>query len=102
MTDIRKNIYHIADNITDFEKMTGQSYGKLCINEECLPVLCCQLTAGSVVNIKPELVLEAFCGYAGIEYNPFAYQIHRLEMYADSNGELVTMENYDAISELGG
>lgn len=102
MTDIRKNIYHIADNITDFEKMTGQSYGKLCINEEYLPVLCCQLTAGSVVNIKPELVLEAFCGYAGIEYNPFAYQIHRLEMYADSNGELVTMENYDAISELGG
>ncbi len=100
--DIRKNIYHISDNIVDFEKMTGQNYGKLCINQECLPILYCTLTAGSVINIKPELVLEAFCNYSGIAYNLFSYQIHRLEMYADLNGELVTMANYNVISELGG
>ena len=42
-----------------------------------------RLSAGSAVNIKPELVLEAFFSYIGQDYNPFAFQIHRIEMYAD-------------------
>lgn len=102
IVNIRNNIYYIADNITEFEKMTGQSYGELSISEECLPILYCQLTAGSVVNIKPELVLEAFCNYSGIEYNKFAYQIHRLEMYADADGKLIPMSDYNALGQVGG
>ena len=46
-----------------------------------------QITTGSVVNIKPELIIEAFCKYAGIEFQPFAYQIHRIEVYADLNAD---------------
>ena len=46
-----------------------------------------QLTTGSVVNIKPELIMEAFCKYAGVEYIPFAYQLHRMEVYGDKNGD---------------
>lgn len=42
-----------------------------------------RLSAGSVVNIKPELVLEAFFSYLGSEYNPLAFQIHRMQMYSD-------------------
>lgn len=44
-----------------------------------------QLICGSVVNIKPEQVMEAFYGYLGQEYQRFAYQIHRLELYTDTN-----------------
>lgn len=41
------------------------------------------LSAGSVNNIKPDTVMEAFYTYLGREYNPYAYQVHRLETYAD-------------------
>lgn len=41
------------------------------------------LSAGSVSNIRPDTVMEAFYSYIGREYNPYAYQIHRLETFAD-------------------
>ena len=41
------------------------------------------LSAGSVNNIKPDTVMEAFYAYLGREYNPYAYQVHRLETFAD-------------------
>lgn len=41
------------------------------------------LSSGSVNNIKPELIMEAFYTFMGKEYNPYAYQFHRLETYAD-------------------
>lgn len=41
------------------------------------------LSAGSVNNIKPDTVMEAFYAYLGKEYNPYAYQVHRLETFAD-------------------
>jgi radical SAM-linked protein len=44
-----------------------------------------QLSCGSVVNIKPEQVMEAFYGFLGKEYNPFAWQLHRIELYTDTN-----------------
>lgn len=45
-----------------------------------------QLSSGSVDNLKPELVMEAFLNYIDIEYNPYAFQIHRLDVYTrDSN-----------------
>lgn len=46
-----------------------------------------QLATGSVNNLKPELVMEAFCKQEGIEFNPFAYQVHRMEVYADMGDE---------------
>ncbi len=42
-----------------------------------------RLCSGSVDNLKPELVMKAFCLYVNIEYNPLAYQIHRMEVYAN-------------------
>lgn len=46
-----------------------------------------QLSSGSVKNLKPELVLEAFAAYAGVELKPFALLIHRDEIYADRTSE---------------
>ncbi len=51
-----------------------------------------RVSAGSVVNIKPELVLEAVCRFMDVEYQRFAFRIHRLETYMrDGNGELVSL-----------
>lgn len=46
-----------------------------------------QVACGSVNNLKPELVLEAFAKEAGIELAPFALEICRLEVYADLGDE---------------
>lgn len=55
------------------------------------------LAAGSVQNTKPELVLEAFCGFCGIQLEPFALMVHREELYADLGTEeerrLVSLED---------
>ena len=48
-----------------------------------------RLAAGSAVNIKPELVLEAFLEFCGIEYEELAFQIHRANMYSD----VITLKN---------
>lgn len=56
-----------------------------------------QLAAGSVENLKPELVMQAFCKYAGISQEDMELTYHRLEMYADVGSEgdrkLVTLES---------
>ena len=81
-------IYHIETEIAAFCDDTKNEYGRLEIDTSFYkPVIYCQLTAGSVVNIKPELVLEAVMQMNGFEYNPLDYQIHRLEMYADETAK---------------
>lgn len=42
-----------------------------------------QLAAGSVQNLKPGLVMKAFCNYLEEEFSERAYEECRLEMYAD-------------------
>lgn len=97
IVDIRENIYQITDSLQEFEAFTGISYGAAALDPvEYSPVLYMQLTAGSVVNIKPELVIEALCRQAGEEYDWLSYQIHRMEMYADMDavkGEVHTMSS---------
>ena len=46
-----------------------------------------KLASGSADNLKPELLLEAFCRYAGQEYDPCGFSICRLELYAREGGE---------------
>lgn len=56
-----------------------------------------QLSTGSVHNLKPELVMEAFARFLGTELDPFALMIHREEVYADLGEEeqrrLISLEN---------
>lgn len=56
-----------------------------------------QLSTGSVHNLKPDLVMEAFAQFLGTELAPFSFMIHREEVYADLGGEvmrkLISLEN---------
>lgn len=46
------------------------------------------LASGSKMNLKPELVVEALCSYAGVEFNRYDYRIHRIETYMGERDEL--------------
>lgn len=56
-----------------------------------------QVAAGSAENLKPGLVMEAFCRHLGAEPEEFRFQYHRLEMYADigesGKRKLISLEN---------
>jgi radical SAM-linked protein len=56
-----------------------------------------QLAAGSVNNLKPDLVVEAFTKYLGISLPPFSLFINRDEIYADLGSEderkLISLED---------
>lgn len=88
IVDIKPNIYFIDNDFDAFKNNTKIDYSNLKLDTDFYkPVLYCQLTSGSVVNIKPELVLEAIANMNGFEYNSLDYQIHRLEMYADETAK---------------
>lgn len=56
-----------------------------------------QLAAGSVENLKPDLVMQAFCEYVGSPVASSVFHYHRVEMYADAGTDglrkLVTLES---------
>lgn len=56
-----------------------------------------QLAAGSVENLKPGLVMEAFCKFLGMENSIPPYILWRLEMYAHdetaSGSSFISLEN---------
>ena len=56
-----------------------------------------QLDTGSASNLKPELVMEAFCNENGILYNPFAWQVNRLEIYSrdDTSKRLISLDRLE-------
>lgn len=74
--DLKKLVY-------DFQILAPQERFFSC------PAFYMKLSTGSTDNIKPELVLETFYGYAGVPYEPFAMQIHRKDLYfTDKDGHL--------------
>ncbi len=60
-------------------------------NNLCIYVM---LSAGNENHIRPELLMKAFHEYAGIEYDQYEYQVHRLEAYARREQELVPIYDY--------
>ena len=58
-----------------------------------------QVACGSVNNLKPELVMEAFAKDADLELAPFALEVCRLEVYADLGDE--TIKKLVPLEELG-
>ena len=58
-----------------------------------------QVACGSVNNLKPELVMEAFAKETGIELSPFALEVCRLEVYADLGDEVT--KKLIPLEELG-
>lgn len=95
-------IFEWAFNIESFQKKQREKKEPICPmqriwEEGLLPICYLRLSCGSSSNLKPELVMEAFCQWLQIEYMPLAFQIHRLETYAnmEEDGEkLVPLEKY--------
>lgn len=56
------------------------------------PAFYLNVCTGSTDNLKPELVLEAFYAYMGLDFNPYAVQIHRKDVYyTDTDGMKKTL-----------
>jgi radical SAM-linked protein len=55
-----------------------------------------QVASGSFENLKPELVMQAFCEFIDFEPKEFALMIHRKELYAnigdEENIQLIALE----------
>jgi len=89
LLNIRPMIYLYGRGMEEFCQMQRQLGGPECpkqmVFEEGLTPICYLRTAcGSSLNLKPDLVMEAFCEWLGIEYLPFAFQVHRLETYTET------------------
>lgn len=54
------------------------------------------LASGSILNLKPELVIEALCKQAGITYNRYNYRVHRLETYM---GERTSLQSLGTVGK---
>ncbi len=50
-----------------------------------------QVSAGSVLNIKPELLLSDFFSFAGEAFDPYTFARWRLEMYTGEKGQLIPL-----------
>lgn len=61
-----------------------------------------RLSQGSVHNLKPELVMEAFARFMGEELSPMALLVHRLEVYAQPDGEGGELRSLEELGERVG
>lgn len=84
--DLKAYIYKMAFTGESFEKEVGRSLpATVADTYENGQKVYLQLICGSVVNLKPEQVMEAFYDYLKLPFDRFAWQIHRLELYTDTN-----------------
>ncbi len=70
--DLKEGIYELASDGPDAVRMT--------------------VNASSSGNIKPGMVMDAFCSFADVEIPAGSYQIIKLETYTDLAGEFVPLD----------
>ena len=51
-----------------------------------------RVATGSVENLKPELVMQAFCNYIGVELEEVSFTHHRLDVFAKENDKFVSLD----------
>lgn len=100
LMDIKPFIYYFSFDKADFNKQVNRkenTNASVADTYENGITLYLRLATGSVTNIKPELVMEAFCQYIGIAFNKYAWGYHRLEVYAnmgkDDEREFVPLDD---------
>ncbi|MCC8045195.1 MAG: TIGR03936 family radical SAM-associated protein [Clostridiales bacterium] len=60
-----------------------------------------KLAAGSVANLKPELVMDTYLNTQSVSCDPFAYEINRCEIYADVGSDGVRdLKSLYALGEI--
>lgn len=67
-----------SEKLMDLKKLIYD----FCAEGEENPCFFLRVCTGSTDNVKPELVLDAFYRYLGLEFDERAVQIHRLDVYA--------------------
>lgn len=84
--DIRPMIYELDArqdagiySVSPFSERDGYS-GRRHISIHC--------ATGSTENLKPGAVLELFCDYMGYEYDPYGFQIVRIDTFAEDGRSL--------------
>ena len=77
-----------SEKVMDFKKLV---YDFHISAENGRPVFYLKVCTGSTDNLKPELVLSAFYEFMGQTLNPFAIQIHRIDVYGEVEGRLVSL-----------
>lgn len=68
-----------SEKVMDLKQLV---YDFKILEEQGKPVFYLKVCTGSTNNLKPELVLQAFYEFLSLEYQEFAFQIHRLDVYA--------------------
>ncbi|SFR97680.1 TIGR03936 family radical SAM-associated protein [Anaeromicropila populeti] len=53
-----------------------------------------KVAAGSVNNLKPDLIMEAFYQFLGKELSPFSYQYHRIDLYAQKEDRFISLDDF--------
>ncbi len=59
--------------------------------EKDSPVFYLYVSAGSVDNVKPELVLSAFYESMGEAFDPLSVQVHRIDVYGKADGSFLSL-----------
>ncbi|MCI9416011.1 MAG: DUF2344 domain-containing protein [Eubacterium sp.] len=72
-----------SEKILDLKKLVYDFRVQI---EQHSPVFYLKLSAGSVDNVKPEIVLSAFYRFLGESFDPLSVQIHRLDVYGETDG----------------
>ncbi|KMZ54944.1 putative radical SAM domain protein [Dorea sp. D27] len=62
------------------------------VNEDSIYLL---LATGSEQNLKPDLVMETYVRYMGMDIKKIPVHYHRLEVYARKDGNLVPLEKLE-------
>ena len=60
-----------------------------------------RLTAGSVENIKPEFLMDAFFKSQGKELSPYALQLHRLDLLANDETDENLPPRFRSLEDYG-
>lgn len=77
-----------SEKVMDLKKLV---YDFQISMENGRPVFYMKVCTGSTDNLKPELVLSAFYEFMGQTLNPFSIQIHRIDVYGEEEGRLVSL-----------
>lgn len=85
--DLKPLILNYAFTAEEFEEKNKAKLPPLNHEYDSEDELYLTLVSGSVTNIKPELVLEAYVNHLNLELKPFSYQVHRIQMYFESGGK---------------
>lgn len=79
-----------SEKVMDLKQLV---YDFKIMEEDGTPYYYVKVSTGSVDNVKPELLLEAFAQYLNAEFDAMKLQIHRIDVYTrNKDGKLTALD----------